>query len=358
MSQRRGFLPRMIGVAVFVLLVAPSHREWSDAGGRRGQSRAAEPAKARGFGLQWRPLEPLPDPVGVAGPFVGVHGGGLIVAGGANFAAVDAPELWETPKRFHAAAHVLSRAADGRFSWRSGFAIARPLAYGGSASTPAGVVCVGGDDGETASSAAFLLTWDAEKAAVRQAELPALPAPSTAGGAALVGRHVYVVAGLSAPGLESAGDRLWRVDGSPHGVGKGTGEELPRGAGRCPRVSAGRHAGVRRRSPSLRDRRPPPAARHVGAWWDRGARRPARVQPDAVRGRRRHGLAPAVASPHAAHGRRRHRHGPLARRGAGCRRRQPAAGRCGRSRVPAAASGLSAPSLGLRHRAGCVGAGR
>lgn len=249
MSQRRGFLQRVIGVAFIVLLVAPPYLERSPERGWLGRARAAEPADADGFALEWRPLEPLPDPLGVAGPFVGVHGGGLIVAGGANFAAADAPELWETPKRFHAAVHVLSRGADGRYSWRSGFSLARPLAYGASASTPAGVLCVGGDDGETASSDAFLLAWMPGTTGVLQSALPALPMPSTAGGAAVVGRHVYVVAGLSAPGLESAGDRLWRIDVSADGVGDATWEELPRipgGPRGYPLVAAQAHHGEAR----------------------------------------------------------------------------------------------------------------
>ena len=228
MSQRHGFLPWVIGVAWLGVLAAPPQHAWSGEPGRPGQSRAAEPVDADGIALEWRPLEPLPDPIGVAGPFVGVHGGSLIVAGGANFAAADAPDLWETPKRYHAAVHVLSRAADGRVSWRSGLALTRPLAYGASASTPAGVVCVGGDDGETASSAAFLLSWKPDTAALLEVALPGLPMPSTAGGAALVGRHVYVVAGLSAPGLESAGDRLWRLDVAAVADGDASWEELPR----------------------------------------------------------------------------------------------------------------------------------
>ena len=35
--------------------------------------------------VERRDYRPLPDSIGVAGPFVGVHGDALIVAGGANF---------------------------------------------------------------------------------------------------------------------------------------------------------------------------------------------------------------------------------------------------------------------------------
>jgi len=163
--------------------------------------------------LDWQPLPALPDRLGVAGPFVGTHRGALIVAGGANFAAADAADLWDVPKRFQAAAFVLAgpgtRAAP--YAWQSGFALDKPIAYGASASTPAGIVCAGGEDGTQAFADAFLLTWDPAAKKLSQAPLPPLPAPSTAGGAAVVGSHVYVVAGQEALGLDSATDRIWRL---------------------------------------------------------------------------------------------------------------------------------------------------
>ena len=42
--------------------------------------------------IQWSHLPPIPDALGVAGPFVGVHRDSLIVAGGANFPR----PVWET----------------------------------------------------------------------------------------------------------------------------------------------------------------------------------------------------------------------------------------------------------------------
>ena len=47
-------------------------------------STLAEPVADR---LSWSELPPLPDTPGLGGPFVGTHGGVLIVAGGANFPA-------------------------------------------------------------------------------------------------------------------------------------------------------------------------------------------------------------------------------------------------------------------------------
>lgn len=166
--------------------------------------------------LDWRPLPPVPDPIGVAGPFVGVHNGVLILAGGANFAVANSPHLWDVPKQFHPSAFVLTRSSDGSYSWRTGFSLDRPRAYGACVSTPAGVVCIGGDDGTQAFSDAFLLTWNRATGRLTQSPLPTLPTPSTAGGAAFVGNHVYLVAGQHETDLESAGDHFWRLDISRH----------------------------------------------------------------------------------------------------------------------------------------------
>lgn len=174
----------------------------------------AAPAAATGQCFDWQPLPPLPDPIGVAGPFVGTHRGALIVAGGANFAAADAADLWDVPKKFQAAAYVLAlRPGEaGRYAWQTGFSLGKPVAYGASASTPAGLVCAGGEDGTQALAEAFLLVWDPQAKALTTQPLPRLPAPSTAGGAAVIGNHVYMVAGQRGLGLDSATDAIWRLD--------------------------------------------------------------------------------------------------------------------------------------------------
>jgi len=55
----------------------------------------------------WKPLPPIPDPVGVAAPFAGVSGGALIVAGGANFP--DRPPWQGGTKVWHDAVWVLDK---------------------------------------------------------------------------------------------------------------------------------------------------------------------------------------------------------------------------------------------------------
>jgi SSS family transporter len=155
-------------------------------------------------------LPPLPDPVGVAGPFVGVHGEALIVAGGANFAA----PVWESEKAWHNAVWVLvpTDGESGKRHWLAAGTLSRPAGYGVSVSTSKGVVCVGGNDATTTFADAFLLTWDASRQQLQQQPLPPLPMPSAYGCGAAIGDTVYVAAGTPTATLADAENRLWSID--------------------------------------------------------------------------------------------------------------------------------------------------
>src|SRR3546814_15799598 len=75
--------------------------------------------------FRWEQLPPIPDAVRVAGPFGGVSGGELIVAGGANF-----PDgmPWEgVTKGWHEAVYVLP-SPDG--DWDRAGTLLHTLAYG------------------------------------------------------------------------------------------------------------------------------------------------------------------------------------------------------------------------------------
>ena len=104
----------------------------------------------------WKALPSLPDDLGVAGPFAGVHNDALIVAGGANFPR----PVWDNGKVWHDRIHVLTQSGD-KLRWRHGGKVDRPVAYGAAVSTPAGVVCIGGNDAENTFDEVFLLSWDA-----------------------------------------------------------------------------------------------------------------------------------------------------------------------------------------------------
>ncbi|MFM1555999.1 MAG: sodium:solute symporter, partial [Limisphaerales bacterium] len=144
-------------------------------------------------------LPDLPDPIGVAGPFVGVHNDALIVAGGANFPVFAGGDLWEVPKVYYADAWVLVRNGKS-FEWKTDFKLKKPVGYGMCVSTDKGVVCIGGQTGETVYSDVFRLEWDAKTKKLNHTKLPPLPSVCTGGAAALIGEVVYVAGGQSGAG--------------------------------------------------------------------------------------------------------------------------------------------------------------
>ena len=163
--------------------------------------------------LSFEQAATLPNELGVAGPFAGVHNDALIIAGGANF-----PRgfPWERsddgvtpPKIYHSDVHVLVRDGEA-YKWVSQTVkLPQAAAYGVSVSTPAGIVCIGGErkdkpfEGQQLMhvlSQVFRLSWNEE---VRKVEvdtsLPDLPFGLTTAAGALVNNAIYVAGGLSQP---------------------------------------------------------------------------------------------------------------------------------------------------------------
>jgi N-acetylneuraminate epimerase len=158
--------------------------------------------------LNWRQLAPLPDSNGVAGAFAGVARGKLVVAGGANFPD---KKPWESGRKvWHDAIYVLDK-PDGE--WRRAGEIPRPLAYGVSAPTADGVICVGGSDAAQHYADAFLIrVVDEAGTRLKIDPLPSLPVPVANGAGALVGHTLCVVAGSQEPGEQVAMNRLFALD--------------------------------------------------------------------------------------------------------------------------------------------------
>lgn len=153
--------------------------------------------------LRWEELPPLPNADGVAGPFVGVHGDALLVAGGANFLT----PVWETKKTFHDAIYVLLRELkDGKttYRWVTEFHLDRPIAYGASVSTDRGVLCIGGNDDTNVYADVFLLRWNRMTQSVERESLPSLPTSCTNACAAVIGSRVYLAGGTSGLDLQTA----------------------------------------------------------------------------------------------------------------------------------------------------------
>lgn len=155
--------------------------------------------------LDWRRLPDLPEELGVAGPFAGVHEDALIIGGGANFPR----PVWESNKQWVDSLYVLVRDED-EYQWKDGGKLPRPIAYGACVSTKRGVLCLGGCDAEKVYADAYFLTWDG--AEVKTTPCPSLPQPMAFGQAALIGQTVYVACGQTETGLASATNRLWSLD--------------------------------------------------------------------------------------------------------------------------------------------------
>ena len=155
----------------------------------------------------WQRLPDLPDALGVAGPFVGVHRGALLVAGGANFPR----PIWESSKVWRRKIHVLvAKGAD--FVWQDGGRLSHPIAYGAAVSTHRGVICLGGNHADQTFDRVFALHWDAHEKRVLEIDYPPLPSPCAYGQAAMIGDMLYLAGGQRGATLDSAMANLWALD--------------------------------------------------------------------------------------------------------------------------------------------------
>ncbi|MBT5706631.1 MAG: galactose oxidase, partial [Verrucomicrobia bacterium] len=98
---------------------------------------------ATGLNSVWSELTPLPDSHGFAGPFAGVSGGALIVAGGANFP--DGPPIDGGAKVWHDNVFALSEASG---EWRQVGELGRELGYGVSVTWKGQLIGIGGSDSQ------------------------------------------------------------------------------------------------------------------------------------------------------------------------------------------------------------------
>lgn len=109
---------------------------------------------------------------GVSALFAGVHQGKVILAGGCNFPDVPAAEGGK--KVFYKDIYVADvPAGDSVFLWKKAGELPVSAAYGVSVSTPEGVICVGGSNGEGSLSSVWRLSWEAGQ--IRLDTLPSLP---------------------------------------------------------------------------------------------------------------------------------------------------------------------------------------
>ena len=175
-------------------------------------------ASAEVVSLNWDELPPLPPSAGqskqpgVAGPFAGVHGDALIVAGGANF-----PEKlpWEGgAKIWWDDVWVMEKVSSAKPEWVSEkrFKLPRRVGYGISVSMPEGVVCAGGHDADRCYADVFMLSWDARTRELRRTALPSLPEPLSFMAGALVGNVFYVAGGQTTMKDATPSSAFWALD--------------------------------------------------------------------------------------------------------------------------------------------------
>lgn len=176
------FLPRLLPIACSALLLMTAH------------------AKAQQG--RWSELPALPAPV--SGHFAGHSQNALLTFGGANFPV---PLFEGGTKKWVAAGNALATQSK---NWRALPALPQPLAYGASVSDNDGLICIGGGDADSNTSAVFRLSWKA--GTLCRTDLPDLPKTCANMSAALLGRTIYVSGGQETPTSATALHNLWALD--------------------------------------------------------------------------------------------------------------------------------------------------
>ena len=162
--------------------------------------------------FSWDALAVLPNELGVAGPFAGVHNDALIVAGGANFPK----PIWISDKAWYDDIYVLQKDGDD-YQWLDGGKLPKQIGYGGAVSTKDGVLCIGGNHGDETYDDVFLLSWNRGLSKLTTTVFPKLPRPCAFTAATIVGDTVYVAGGQSGGSLSTAMNNFWGLDLSRRG---------------------------------------------------------------------------------------------------------------------------------------------
>jgi len=133
---------------------------------------------------------------GLAGPYAGVDNDVLIVAGGANFPG---KMPWEGgAKVYYNEIFMLKKDGDGTYFWTKMVEkLPFASAYGGAVSTPAGLLCFGGNTHDACIAESWLIKAIPEAGSVEILSAPKLPVPLTNFAFAKVDNTIYVAGGIS-----------------------------------------------------------------------------------------------------------------------------------------------------------------
>jgi SSS family transporter len=154
--------------------------------------------------IEWSQLPDLPEPLGVAGPFVGVSDGALIVAGGAQF---ETSPFQGGVKRWVDRVWALD---EPQGAWRDAGSLPRALGYGVSVTTPDGMIWAGGSDAQRHYADVWRVRIS--DGHVRFETLPPLPAPRANAAGAVLNGVLFVAGGQESPSSTQASHNFWALD--------------------------------------------------------------------------------------------------------------------------------------------------
>lgn len=130
--------------------------------------------------------------LGVSACYAGTHQGKLLLAGGCNFPETPAAEGGK--KRFYQSVYAADASADSVLVWHKVGDLPQPAAYGVALSTPEGIVCIGGSNGEGSLAEVFCLSLDGQ-GVLSVRSLPSLPSAVDNASGALLGSTLYLAGG-------------------------------------------------------------------------------------------------------------------------------------------------------------------
>lgn len=178
--------------------------------------------------VEWKEITPLPPlsrgsiQPGVAGPFAGLHGNTLIIAGGANFPGM---MPWHGGKKdYHTEIYLLDLLS-GMEAWKTVQGVEglpQPVAYGASASVSAGLVCMGGETESGMTDEVFIISVAGGKPLITP--LPPLPVQLSGASATSERSVVYIAGGVTPYGSSKS---LWSLDTENVGAGWKKLSDLP-----------------------------------------------------------------------------------------------------------------------------------
>jgi N-acetylneuraminic acid mutarotase len=229
--QRSGLLTRPVAAAVGHLVAGGDSLIRSCRGGLFGMNppnlarplAAAAALASMPLRAEVTVLPPVPDAIGFAGAFAGVHDGQLIAGGGANFP--DGTMPWDGGKKvWHERLFALDLKQAGA-AWREVGKLPAPIGYGVSLTVQEGVLLIGGGDAKGHFREVRLLTLLDGKPVFR--EVASLPVPLAQMAGAVAGRRVHVCGGIEKPDATTASKSHWMLDLDAMGKGWQTMPRLP-----------------------------------------------------------------------------------------------------------------------------------